>query len=110
MGYSDIKELLKDAKNLATGANDLQLKSLLLDIQDKVFELQAENKNLREELHELKNDKIMDSQLEFHEGYYIRTTDKRKICSKCWDSERKMISTSIGELGQYCPVCNMYVG
>ncbi|EHU4981309.1 hypothetical protein C6809_RS12320, partial [Enterococcus faecalis] len=47
MGYSDIKEMFIDAKNLASGANDLQLKSILLDIQGKVYELQEENRELR---------------------------------------------------------------
>ncbi len=44
MGYSDLKEFLIDSKNLATGANDLQLKSKLLDIQRLVFDLQEENR------------------------------------------------------------------
>ncbi|MFQ7654712.1 MAG: hypothetical protein ACLRKY_10795 [Enterococcus gallinarum] len=110
MGYSDIKEMLKDAKNIATGANDLHLKSLLLDIQDKVFELQEENKELREEIHDLKNDKIMESQLEYKDGYYVRNTDGRIFCSKCWDSEKKLISTLEAEYGKFCPVCDNYVG
>lgn len=74
MGYSDIKELLRDAKNFATGANDLQLKSVVLDIQDKVFELQEENRNLRDRINELKKEKLIESEMEYCNGVY-----KKKI-------------------------------
>ncbi len=53
MGYSDIKEMLKDARNLATGANDLQLLSKLLEIQAVVFDLYDENRELRLQLEEV---------------------------------------------------------
>lgn len=108
MGYSDIKELLIDAKNLATGANDLQLKSVLLDIQGKVYDLQEENRNLRLENEELKNAKILDSDLKFQNGYYTRKSDGRNFCAKCWDLNNKLISTNETDMGQYCPVCKTY--
>lgn len=108
MAYSDIKELLKDAKNLATGANDLQLKSVLLDIQDQVYGLQEENRNLRIENEDLKNIKLLDSDLEFKNGYYTRKFDNRNFCSKCWDLNNKLISTNETNIGQYCPVCNSW--
>lgn len=108
MSYADIKELLKDAKNLATGANDLQLKGKLLDIQDQVYELQEENRNLRLENEELKNAKILESDLEFHDGYYTRKSDGRNFCAKCWDDNKKLISTTEADLGEYCPVCKSF--
>lgn len=94
MGYNDIKELLKDAKNMATGANDLQLKSLLLDIQDKVFELQEENRKLRDEIHELRNVKLIDSQLEFKNNAYYKIGAKIPYCSKCYEVDRKLVTLS----------------
>lgn len=92
MGYSDLKELLKDAKNLATGANDLQLKSILLDIQDRVYELQEENRELKNEIHELENDKILNSKLEYKNNAYYKKGEKTPYCSKCYEADKVLIS------------------
>ena len=106
MGYSDIKEMFKDAKNLATGANDLQLKSVLLDIQGAVYELQEENRDLRNEIHDLKNEKISESELVFISGIYQRKSDGREFCAICWDKDHKLISVHEADFGHYCRVCD----
>lgn len=112
MGYSDIKELLIDAKNIATGANDLQLKEILLDIQSVVYELQEENRDLRNEIHDLKNANITEVDLTYRDGVYVR--DKDIFCSTCWDNNKKLIRVSVDK--RYtdstkdvlfrCDVCN----
>lgn len=89
MGYSDLKELLTDAKNIATGANDLQLKSLLLDIQDAVYDLQEENRDLRLKIHELENNNILEGELEYRNGVYTKGSDV--FCAVCWDSSKKLV-------------------
>ncbi|MDZ5758074.1 hypothetical protein RAK27_05325 [Carnobacterium maltaromaticum] len=112
MVYSDIKELLTDAKNFATGANDLQLKGILLEIQDEVFNLQEENKLLREKNNELKNATIIDAELEYHEGVYLRGNDI--YCSVCWDTDKKLIRVrKVGDTGKgstmyRCDLCNQW--
>lgn len=89
MGYSDLKELLKDAKNFATGANDLQLKGVLLDIQDAVYELQEENRSLRNRIHDLENERIVESELIYRDGVYLKGKDV--FCSACWDNSKKLV-------------------
>ena len=92
MSYSDIKELLKDAKNFAAGANDLQLKSILLDIQDKIFELQEENRELKIELHDLKNKNILESELEYRNNAYFKENNEEiPYCSRCYDVDKKLV-------------------
>lgn len=109
MVYSDFKELFIDAKNIATGANDLHLKSILLDIQGKVFELQEENRNLRNDFHDLKNIKILETELVYHEGVYLKESDV--YCSVCWDEHkrlarvRKFGKITTGNTLFYCDVC-----
>ncbi|GGC74670.1 hypothetical protein [Enterococcus wangshanyuanii] len=88
MGYTDIKEMFQDAKNLATGANDLQLKNVLLEIQTAVYELQEENRGLRNKIHELENEKILDSELEFHQGVYTRGNEV--FCNVCRDKNKQL--------------------
>lgn len=94
MGYVDLKELLRDAKNFAEGANDINLKSKLLDIQGEIFEMQEENRKLREENHNLKNDKILTSELKYHEGVFYHEKNHRYICATCWENNGKYISVS----------------
>lgn len=88
MGYADIKEMLKDARNLASGANDYQTVNLLKDIQIEVFDLLEENRKLRDELHELKNVKLTDEELEYHNGVY--TKGKDVYCGVCWDRDKRL--------------------
>lgn len=94
----------------ATVSKDPQALSAVMEFQRQLIQIQEENRLLREENHEFKNEKIIESQLVYKEGYYVRTTDQRKICSKCWDKDRKMISTITGDYGQFCPVCEAFVG
>lgn len=98
MGYSDIKDLLKDAQNFATGANDLQLKNVLLDIQNAVYELQEENRELREENHNLKNVDIIKDELEYKDNaYYYK--EKGPYCSTCFDNDGKLVNLILERVG-----------
>ena len=87
MGYSDFKEMFRDAKNLATGANDMQLKSVLLDIQGAVYELQEENRDLRDKIHDLENQQIFESELIYRNGVYLKGNEV--FCSACWDKDHR---------------------
>lgn len=94
MSYGDLKELLKDAKNFATGANDLQLKGVLLDIQDAVYDLQDENRELRLKIEELENNQILESEIDYRGGAYYRG-ENGPYCSRCWDAENKLVRLSV---------------
>ncbi len=98
MGYSDIKEMLKDARNLATGANDLQLLSKLLEIQAVVFDLYDENRELRLQLEEVERNNQIGSELEYKEESYFRNGEG-PYCTRCWDVDNKLVrkkATTIG--------------
>lgn len=88
MAYIDIKEMLKDARNLASGSNDYQTVNLLKDIQIEVFDLLDENRKLRDELHEFRNIKLTDQDLEYHNGVYTKGNDV--YCGVCWDRDKKL--------------------
>lgn len=119
MGYTDIKELLKDARDIASGANDLQLKGLLLDIQGMVYDLQDENRELREENHTLKNNIINEDEL-IKVGSFWKKVDKPYYyCPSCWGSNNKLVVCNDIKIGviknggkvgsttkEKCPVCN----
>lgn len=92
MSYSDIKQLLTDAKNIATGANDLQLKGKLLDIQNFIYELQEENRNLRDRVVELENDKIVRNNLEYKNNAYYKIGEDIPYCTRCFDVDSKLVT------------------
>ncbi|CZQ84653.1 Hypothetical protein Tpal_518 [Trichococcus palustris] len=111
MGYSDWKELIKDAKNFATGANDLQLRSVLLDLQDAMFNLSSENFDLRNRINELENQQILESELEYKGSVYYRKKDNRYFCGMCWETD-KILSSALDRSGLehenktfWCEVC-----
>ncbi|EKJ5004583.1 hypothetical protein IHQ33_05540 [Enterococcus faecalis] len=114
MGYSDIKEMFIDAKNLASGANDLQLKSILLDIQGKVYELQEENRELRNQINDLKQADIIKSDLIWSGNVYFYHGDG-PYCTNCMDSDSKLIRTALSRINysEYakaeCPRCDNVV-
>ncbi len=91
MVYSDMKEMFRDAKDFATGANDLQLKQILSDIQGKVYELQEENRDLREEIENLKNIDIVRGELKKKGNAYYKA-DEGPYCLTCFDSEGKLVN------------------
>ncbi|MBM9831612.1 hypothetical protein [Enterococcus faecalis] len=110
MGYSDIKEMFIDAKNLASGANDLQLKSILLDIQGKVYELQEENRTLRNQINVLQQADIIKSSLIWSGNvYYYHGVGP--YCTNCADDESKLIRMNVvryygnSNITAECPRC-----
>lgn len=117
MGYSDLKELLVDARNLAEGAHDLQLKAKLLDIQGLVYDLQDENRELRLKNEEMKRQEEISTSLVYKNNAYYDNVGKGPFCSACWDEKKvltRFLNThkylSNSEIHGICPVCGNNVG
>lgn len=109
MNYTDIKELLKDARDFAEGANDLQLKGKLLDIQGALYDLIDENRDLRIENERLKNVKITESQMK-QVGSFWKIEDKEYYyCPKCWGKDKRLVVCVFNKTYPVstflCPVC-----
>lgn len=94
MAYRDIKELLSDAKNIAKFSTDLQLKKAMQEMQDCIYELLEENRNLREEIHELKNVELTTKELVYRGNAYYHL-GQGPFCATCWDSQGKLIRLSL---------------
>jgi hypothetical protein len=114
MGYQDIKQLMKDARDLAEGANDLQLKGKLLNIQSYLYDLLDENKNLRLENEKMRNDKLLRERL-LKEGTFWKDPKKPDYlyCPVCWGKEEKLIPADYFKDSDYgeifkCPVCGYW--
>lgn len=112
MGYQDIKELIKDAKGFAEGANDLKLKSKLLDIQEYLYDLLDENRKLRLENEKMKNDKSTEDEL-IKCGWFWKLPGKDYYyCSRCWGKDHKLVVCNkfmYSDVQCYkCPVCKEF--
>lgn len=112
MGYSDVKEMLKDARNLASGANDIQTVSILKDIQLEVYDLLEDNRVLRDELHDLRNQKIQMENFEYsgeNNVYFKKGNNAEIYCPSCLDGSGKVIHMTLIEgYSNYranCPLC-----
>lgn len=110
LGYSDVKEMLKDARNFATGANDIQTVNLLKDIQIEVYDLLEENRELRDKIRELENNDITESEMKYIGNVYFFKKDG-PFCTKCFDDEKKKIRMSVENtwgssfITAKCPKC-----
>jgi len=78
---------------LVTGTNDPTTLKAVIEVQKEMSQLLQENQNLRQEIHDLKNERLMDSELELigHFLYKKHDNSNQAYCLKCWDSERKLI-------------------
>jgi hypothetical protein len=102
-GIKDIAKVLQKADNIDLYSKLIDLSAQALDLQDEVSKLQMENKKLKEE-QEIAND------IERHESLFVtRKSDEARVkyCSRCWDSEHKLIQVDCYCNGRFrCPHCS----
>lgn len=108
-----IFDVLKTAAKVAQEAGKIELydqihevSEKLLDQQKRLFELEEENKNLKEKL------KIKGSLIPEGNFYWLIEDEKKDgpFCTKCWDSDGKLLRLhGQGPSGGLkCPNCNVY--
>ena len=85
---------IKDVAKIVQQADNVDLYRQLLDLSAQALELQAENARLKDEIQELKRNKINEEKIVRHKQPYITLQDDAqllKYCGICWDSEHKLI-------------------
>ena len=98
---------------LVTGSNDPVLLKSVMEVQRELISIQEENRNLRSEIHDLKNESIIESEMVFRDGVYLKVNDV--FCSTCWDRDKKLVrvrkySETASQCGVifYCDTCKEY--
>ena len=77
MGYSDLKELFTDAKESCNWSERFTIEiKVLLDIQGAVYDLQEENRDLKDKIKDLENQKILDSELVVDGHFLYKINDR----------------------------------
>ncbi len=117
----DIYDITKDLMEIADNAGNAEIKMMAADIYIKLAEMKKEYMDLYEENLQLKrkieeNDNLKDIESRITRGknnVADFTTDKGeaiKICSVCWDRDRKTIQVSVyDDEGYFCSVCKKYL-
>jgi len=113
-----IIENFKDVLKLADAANNLDLYKKLAELQNSVFGLQEENRELKDQLGRL-TDQLSTQQSLKHDGerYWSEKDGKRDgpFCSVCWDVDKKLVRmrgyrTVSGVRDYVCDYCGRHRG
>lgn len=102
-------DAMKDAVSLAQKADNIELYRKLLDLSAQALDLQAEVSRLSEENAELKKQKDIEADIEYHVDPYItKRTDGKpiKYCAACWADKKELVPIqALGNNSYKCPLC-----
>jgi len=104
---------IKDVANVVRKADNIELYSQILDLQQEALELLEENHNLKKELQSVHDNKEIKESLFLKEHFYYRKindVDDGPYCPSCWDDKNKLIRCHISNVYGIdlarCPICN----
>lgn len=104
---------IKDVAKVIQKADNIDLYKQLLDLGQQALDMQAEIAQLKEENTRLRELKVIDADLEFHQDAYVSKksdTQKIKYCATCWASKQVLVPLQMQYNGGYkCNLCNARV-
>ena len=112
MGFYDA---FKDVLTVAQKADNVELYRQLLDLNAQALEMQEEITRLKEENADLKRQKDIEKNIEYHvDAFITRKSDEKpiKYCAACWADKKKLVPLQYGLncVDQYqCPSCKAKV-
>ncbi len=98
-------------------AGNIELYEKLISIQETALQLLEDNKDLKDNIHELENQLKIKNTLVFKENTYYSvdaegSKEEGPFCSNCWDKDRKLIHMHETVYGKkfWCPTCKNWGG
>lgn len=89
MGLQESFERMLD---LVSGSNDPILLKSVIEVQRELSALEEQNRKLRQEIHDLKNKKLLETELEYRNNAYFKKDNKETpYCSRCYDVDKKLV-------------------
>lgn len=85
-----LQESFDKMLGLVTGSNDPMLLKSVIEVQRELVGLQEENRNLRSEIHDLKNVEIIKSELKYKGNAYYKG-EEGPFCTNCFDVTGKLV-------------------
>jgi len=101
-GLKDVAKVLQQTDNIPLYKQLLDLSAQALDMQNKIAELEQENRTLRN-----KTD-ISSRIIRYEQPYFTLKDDDKNIhyCARCWDVNEKTVQGQTDEIGYFtCPEC-----
>lgn len=100
----DVYDIIKELLSLAKAAENQEMASLVVQIQEKYFDIREEiedikneNRNLKDTIAKIQSYEEIEKDLELTEqGYYIRKSEreqrkKHMYCPACWQKLHKLM-------------------
>lgn len=102
---------IKNISELIKKYNDLDLMKEIVSLQQEVFDLKAENLQLKEQIAKLSAKEKMVRREPY--GYYYKDGEDVAHCPKCWEGAGKVITLPSSDkhgdfIGRRCRVCNHF--
>jgi hypothetical protein len=115
-GITGVINLVVKAKALAHKTTNVELKKTIVDLQERLMEMNSQIVGLQEENEKLKASAATQSEVAIKDGVYYKRDGEGPFCTGCYDS-KKLLSrlTELGAshriMGKWkCPVCRAYLG
>lgn len=83
-------ETVKDIGVLVQKLDNMELVKRLVELQEQIYEVVTENRDLKERVRGLQEQLAMREQLVFRKNAYW-TGDDEPFCSRCWDGEGQIV-------------------
>lgn len=90
----DFGDALDRMIGLATGSKDPVALNAVMEVQRQLVLIQEENRKLRFENEEMKNEKILSSQIEHKNNAYYKKGEDIPYCTRCYDVDKKLVTMS----------------
>lgn len=88
-----ITNTLTKMYDLVSGSNDPVLLKAVMEVQQDLIKIQEENRDLRQQVNDFKNEKILKSELTYKNNAYFKNENlKQAFCTNCYDKESKLIT------------------
>ncbi|MDT2805254.1 hypothetical protein [Vagococcus lutrae] len=89
MALQDSFERMLD---LVSGSNDPILLKSVIEVQRELSALEEENRKLRQEIHDLKNKRLLETELEYRNNAYFKKNNKEiPYCSRCYNVDERLV-------------------
>ena len=92
--------VLREADKIEQYRQILDAMEKLLEMQNKLAELEKENKLLKEKL------KIKDDLTVSNNAYWLKSNNDGPFCTRCWDKNKELIRMTYENPYYRCPECN----
>jgi len=103
-----VLENVKEVADLVKKLGDVELYRKIVELEEEVFALSRDNRELKDQVAKLEQKLSFSSKLAHRPPLYYADDDPVPLCPRCWETENKAIHL-VGENEAFeCPQCYHY--